>query len=351
MKTEILKIDKNNIDLGKIKFAAKVLESGGLVAFPTETVYGLGANALNEEAVKNIFRAKGRPSDNPLIVHIAGIEQINELVREIPYNAHLLMDRLWPGPITFVLRKSLKVPGIITGGLDTVAVRMPNHPIALALIKESGLPIAAPSANISGKPSPTCARHVIEDLSGKVDVIIDGDFANIGLESTVLDLTLEPNMILRPGGITLEDLKREINNVIIDPAIMEQSDINIPKSPGMKYKHYSPKAEVKIVEGSVEKVINKIHDIINEEKARNKKVGVLATDETESMYKNVEIISLGSRQSPETIAAKLFQSLREFDDKGVDIILAEAFENTGIELAIMNRLSKAAGYNIIRIKN
>jgi L-threonylcarbamoyladenylate synthase len=230
LKTEIIKLDKNNLDMDGIRYAAEVIRQGGLVAFPTETVYGLGANALNEAAVKNIFEAKGRPSDNPLIVHVADTSSVDELVQHIPPNAPALMDRFWPGPLTMIMNKSNIVPQIITAGLNTVAVRIPSHPVALALIREAGLPIAAPSANKSGRPSPTSAKHVIHDLSGKIDVIIDGGFTKVGLESTVLDITVTPPIILRPGFITPMQLKEVLKEVDIDPGLLaKQSKDIIPK--------------------------------------------------------------------------------------------------------------------------
>lgn len=351
MKTEILKIDIDNIDLAKIKYAAQVIEEGGLVAFPTETVYGLGANALNEAAVEKIFQAKGRPSDNPLIVHIADKKSVEKLVLRIPDKAVKLMDNFWPGPLTLVLDKQSIVPKIITAGLDTVAVRVPSHPIALSLIREANLPIAAPSANVSGKPSPTHSQHVINDLKGKVDVIIDGGFSNIGVESTVVDMVVEPPMLLRPGGITLEQLEAVIGRVQIDPAIelKKLDEKTVPKSPGMKYKHYAPKAKVVIVEGEIQNIASKINSLVNEYESKNIKVGILATDETKHLYPENLTVSLGSRVSPETIAANLFNAFRDYDKTDVQIIFAEAIDSSGIGLAIMNRMSKAAGYNIIKV--
>lgn len=351
MKTEILKIDIDNIDEDKIKYAAKVIEQGGLVAFPTETVYGLGANALNEAAVKKIFEAKGRPSDNPLIVHVADKSSVEKLVLQIPDKAVKLMDTFWPGPMTLVMDKQSIVPKIITAGLDTVAVRVPSHPIALALIRAANLPIAAPSANVSGKPSPTHSKHVINDLNGKVDVIIDGGFSNIGVESTVVDMVVDPPMLLRPGGVTLEQLEAVIGEVRIDPALLQKKfdDVTVPKSPGMKYKHYAPKAKVVIVEGEIQKIAFKINQLVREYESKDIKVGILATDETKHLYPENLTVSLGSRLHPETIAANLFNAFRYYDKTDVQTIFAEAVDNSGIGLAIMNRMSKAAGYNIIKV--
>ena len=254
MKTQIIKIDTSTSNWDKqLDQAAEVLRSGGLVAFPTETVYGLGANALDEEAVKSIYRAKGRPSDNPLIVHIADTAAVKDLTDSIPGTAQALMDAFWPGPLTLVMPRSSLVPDIVTAGLDTVAVRMPSHPIASALIKKAGVPVAAPSANSSGRPSPTLARHVIEDMMGKIDVIIDGGNAEVGVESTVLDITVDPPVILRPGGVTLEQLRHVLGNVISDqtPGISDMA--GTPKSPGMKYRHYSPKATMLLIQGDPER--------------------------------------------------------------------------------------------------
>lgn len=351
MKTEILKIDIDNIDMEKIKYAAHIIEKGGIVAFPTETVYGLGANALNEAAVEKIFNAKGRPSDNPLIVHVADKGAVEKLVLKVPDKAVKLMDAFWPGPLTLVMDKQSIIPEIITAGLDTVAVRVPSHPIALALIRAAKLPIAAPSANVSGKPSPTDSKHVINDLNGKVDIIIDGGFSNIGVESTVVDMVVEPPMLLRPGGITLEQLEDVIGHVQIDPTITQKDldGMTIPRSPGMKYKHYAPKAEIVIIEGEVQKIASKINQLVKEYESRNIKVGILATDETKHLYPEKLTISLGSRLSPETIAANLFNAFRNYDKTDVKIIFAEAIDSSGIGLAIMNRMNKAAGYNIIKV--
>lgn len=349
MKTEVLKIDINNIDSQKIEYAAQVIKAGGLVAFPTETVYGLGANALDEKAVSNIFDAKGRPADNPLIVHIAEKSEVRRLVSDIPANALPLMDKFWPGPLTMVMKKSGEIPSIVTAGMDTVAIRMPAHPIALALIRQSGLPIAAPSANTSGRPSPTEASHVIDDLSSKVDIIIDAGHAKVGLESTVLDVLSDPPVILRPGGVTPVQLEELLGKVDIDPAVMAKADGDLkPRSPGMKYTHYSPKADVIIVEGKLEKVVRRINGLLTELEAKNIKAGVLATEQTRNLYNTAEIVCMGDRDKPETIAANLFRSLREFDGMGAQVILAEAVDNAGIGLAVMNRMSKAAGYNIIK---
>lgn len=350
MKTEIIRIDERNIDKSGIRYAAEVLRSGGLVAFPTETVYGLGANALNEEAVRNIFKAKGRPSDNPLIVHIADKRDVDKLVTCVPECAHMLMQKFWPGPITLIMEKSDLVPLSVTAGLNTVGIRMPSNAVAHELIKESGVPIAAPSANTSGRPSPTNAAHVIEDLFGKVDVIIDAGSCSVGVESTVLDITSSPPVILRPGGITLEQLEEVLGQVNLDPAILNEMKKDfVPKAPGMKYKHYSPKGQVIIVEGALDAVVSKINELIAEYSSKGARVGVMATDQTSSGYHGADVISLGDRNNASEIAANLFKVLREFDEKNMEIILAESVSSSGIGLAIMNRLNKAAGYNIIKV--
>jgi L-threonylcarbamoyladenylate synthase len=350
LKTEIIKLDVNNIDKDKLNYAAEVLKDGGLVAFPTETVYGLGANALNESAVKNIFKAKGRPSDNPLIVHVSECKALGNIVHSISEKALILMDKFWPGPLTLVLEKSASVPSIITAGLSTVAVRMPSHPIALGLIAACGLPIAAPSANLSGKSSPTTAEHVITDLSGKVDVIIDAGNSKVGLESTVIDMTIDPPMILRPGGITQAQIETVLKKVIFDPALFNnKNSMSTPKSPGMKYTHYSPKANLIIVDGNLEQVVIKINELKNKYEIDGLNVGILATEQTKTFYSSNEIISMGDRLNPESIASNLFWSFREFDKRNVQVILAEAIDNSGIGLAIMNRMLKAAGHNVIQV--
>lgn len=357
MQTEIIKIDGSVPDWDKqLEHAADVLKAGGLVAFPTETVYGLGANALDENAVKGIYKAKGRPSDNPLIVHIAETGILRTLTGSIPAVASKLTEAFWPGPLTLIFPKSDRIPAIITAGLDTVAIRMPSHPVALELIRKSGVPIAAPSANSSGRPSPTLARHVVEDLSGKVDIILDGGNAMVGLESTVLDITTDPPVILRPGGITEEQLRVVLGEVRTDPAILSGrvSSSAPPRSPGMKYRHYAPKAALLLVQGKSDSVVSEICRRASLYINEGTSVGILATDETKAQYApslqlSCRILSLGSRRRPESMAANLFRCLREFDEKTVEFILAEMPESDGIGQAITNRLMKAAGGNIIRV--
>lgn len=349
MKTEILKINYESPEIDKINFAAEVLKNGGIVAFPTETVYGLGANALDEGSVKKIFEAKGRPSDNPLIVHISRFDDIFSLVKEVPKRAEEIIEKFCPGPLTIILDKSDSVPLVTSGGLNTVAIRIPNNKIALELIKMAGVPIAAPSANISGSPSPTCAEHVIHDLNGRVDIIIDGGCSSIGLESTVLDLSRDIPMILRPGGVTLEQLKDALSDVCIDPAILERNENIIARAPGMKYRHYAPKAKVIIIDGNMQDVVLKINTLLKEYAKDGIRAGVMATEQTKDSYKFGQVISLGDRNRIDEIASKLFTVLRDFDIIGVEVVLAESIENSGVGLAVMNRLAKAAGYNIIRV--
>ncbi|NJD99763.1 threonylcarbamoyl-AMP synthase [Thermococcus sp. LS1] len=330
---------RDGMDDRKIKIAARFILEGKLVAFPTETVYGLGADALNEEAVRRIFKAKGRPADNPLIVHIADFDDLKKLAREIPDEARLLAEKFWPGPLTVVLPKKEEVPTVTTGGLDTVAVRMPAHPIALALIRAS-TPIAAPSANISGKPSPTLAEHVIDDFYGKIECIIDGGETKIGVESTVIDLSSEKPTLLRPGGLPLEEIEKVIGEVEIHPAVRGKL-VDVARSPGMKYKHYSPNAQVIVVEGPRENVRKKIEELVNEYRKKGLRVGVMATEQ----YDADEFFHLGT--SEEEVARNLFRALRELDKRGVDIIIAEGIEERGLGFAVMNRLRKAAGYRIV----
>jgi len=356
LKTELIKIDVNAPDWDKhLDHAAEVLRAGGLVAFPTETVYGLGANALDANAVEGIYKAKGRPSDNPLIVHIAEIEALQSLVASIPATAPKLMEAYWPGPLTLVMPKSDKIPSIITAGLDTVAIRMPSHPIALALIRKAGIPVAAPSANSSGRPSPTLSKHVMEDLNGKVDIIIDGGSSRVGVESTVLDLTTEPPMILRPGGITREQLQKILGVVNTDPSLTKGlAGSIVPRSPGMKYRHYAPKAALLLVQGPYEQVVSEIGRRAALYIREGTVIGILTTNETTAFYEpslhtTCRVLSLGSKLQPETLASNLFRCLREFDEKAVDVILAEAPDIDGIGTAVMNRLVKAAGGNIIKV--
>lgn len=335
-----------------MKEAARILQAGGLVAFPTETVYGLGANGLDFQAAKKIYEAKGRPSDNPLILHIADIEDLPGIVKEIPEAAVRLAERFWPGPLTMIFPKADCVPYGTTGGLDTVAVRMPSHPAALELIRAAGVPIAAPSANTSGRPSPTEAAHVREDMDGRIDCILDGGAVGIGLESTIVDLTGPVPVMLRPGYITREMLEEVVGTVEVDPVILaERPDPELkPKAPGMKYRHYAPKADMLICEGKEEAVVAYINQRILADRAAGKRVGVLATDRTCTRYEADLILSVGDRDQEETIAHNLFHVLREFDESEVDMIYSECFEQEKLGMAIMNRLMKAAGYRRIQVE-
>lgn len=350
MNTTCIKVDPLQPDEGVLLTASRLLKEGKLVAFPTETVYGLGANALDPEAAEKTYQAKGRPSDNPLIVHISDFKDIALLVEEIPTALAELARVFWPGPLTVICRKSDVIPSGVTGGLDTVAIRMPNHPIALALIRLSGGYISAPSANSSGRPSPTKASHVMTDLNGKIEMVIDGGEVEIGLESTILDMTVVPPRILRPGAITREMLENVLGEVEVDKALVGDSKAP-PKAPGMKYRHYSPKAPLFLISGDKEQIPLAINRLIQEGLQLGKKVGVLATEETKNFYQSCVIRSLGSEKSVETIAHNLYNSLREFDEKDVDIIFGETFYVEGLFSAIMNRLQKAASHRNIEASN
>lgn len=374
IKTIIYDIDPNDIDMNKIKICSKVLANGGTVAFPTETVYGVGANALNPQAVKKIYTAKGRPADNPLIVHISDVKSLYVLVDEVSRATEDLISAFWPGPLTLILKKSKAVPDTITAGLDTVAIRLPMHPIAINLIKEAGIPIAAPSANISGKPSPTRGKHVVDDLFGRVDIIINGGNCEVGLESTVLDMSTNQPTILRPGAVTKkmieEILGKEIN---FHETNLGNFEGEIPKAPGMKYIHYAPKAEVIIYRGEIDEVTRRMELDLERYVNLGKRVGIICTESRkraegdgsclafrgnlfsqktkQEPHPLASVKSMGVRGEYKTIAANIFRILREFDDEEVDIILTEAVEETELGQAIMNRLIKAAGYNIVEVSN
>lgn len=351
MNTRIVKIEEPRLSQNELSEAAEILRLGGLVAFPTETVYGLGANALDASAAKKIYEAKGRPSDNPLIVHISELKDIEILAKDIPQKAYQLAEVFWPGPLTMILKKKDCVPNGTTGGLDTVAIRMPANEIARTLIATSGVYIAAPSANVSGKPSPTKAEHVITDMDGKVDMIIDGGFATLGLESTIVDLSGGSPVILRPGCITKSMLESVIGPVGVDPAVLNKHpDKNmIPKAPGMKYRHYAPEGELTIFEGDTETVIDTINQKAKEKQESGKRVGVIATDETKSLYRYGEVKTIGSRKEEASIAAGLYAILREFDELHTEYIYSECFAENSLGHAIMNRLLKAAGYRIVKV--
>jgi L-threonylcarbamoyladenylate synthase len=342
--TVIIKIDPLNIEKEKLKEAAEVIKRGGLVAFPTETVYGLGANALNANAVKKIYEVKNRPIDNPLIIHIENINQLFEIATEVSDEVLEISRKVWPGPLTFILRRNPKVPLITTGGKDTVAVRMPAHPIALNLIKESEVPIAAPSANLSGRPSPTKAEHVIKDLYGKVEVIIDGGETFFGVESTILDLTKKPPVLLRPGPFTVEELEKIFGKIIVPEEVKGFREFSISLAPGMKYKHYSPLTPLILVENK--RLLNKVIEILT---SKGKKVAVLCSRElAKNVSNNVELIILGSEENLYEIAKNLFDSFRKLDELNVDVGIMQGFSERGIGLAIMNRSRKASGYKIVK---
>ena len=379
--------DRNHIKDEELKEAASILRSGGLVAFPTETVYGLGGNALDEDAARKIYAAKGRPSDNPLIAHVSCVEEVEPLVKEIPEAGRKLMEAFWPGPLTMIFPKSEKVPYGTTGGLDTVAIRMPDDPVANRLIALAGVPVAAPSANTSGRPSPTTADHVWQDMNGRVEMIIDGGPVGIGVESTIVDVSSAVPSVLRPGAITMEMLAEVLGEVSVDPAILGPLSADVrPKAPGMKYKHYAPKADLTLVEpgtgteresgaeqvtGAEQKtgadrntgadpetgldetqlqaMICKVRELSREKIEAGYKVGVICTDESRGCYTDGEVRSIGARKSQASVAHNLYALLREFDDLGVDYIFSESFPKDHLGQAIMNRLSKAAGYKIVKV--
>ena len=352
METEVVIIEEKNIDDAakeNLKKAGQIIKDGGLVAFPTETVYGLGGDALNLKSSQKIYAAKGRPSDNPLIVHVAEFEDLTRIVSSVPDSAKKLAEAFWPGPLTMIMNKNDKVPYETTGGLDTVAIRMPNNQIALELIRQSGGYIAAPSANTSGRPSPTLARYCVEDLSGKIEMIIDGGQVGIGIESTIVDLTCEVPMILRPGYITADMLKEVLGEISIDRTIIDSSSTQKPKAPGMKYRHYAPKGELTIVQGSQDSVVSYINEVTKTSMEQGKRVGIIGTDATKDLYKATIVKSVGTRDDESTIAHELFKVLREFDDENVDIMFSESFDDSGIGQAIMNRLLKAAGHHVITV--
>lgn len=349
METKIYQLDPQNIDFSIINEAASIIKSGGLVAFPTETVYGLGADANSPDASAKIYAAKGRPSDNPLIVHISCDKELYCVAEEIPPQCKKLADAFWPGPITMIVKKGASIPHTTTGGLDTVAVRMPAHPVALELIRQSGCPIAAPSANTSGRPSPTLASHVAKDLDGKIPLILDGGEVGIGIESTIVDLTEETPTILRPGFITEEMICSVIGPVRTDPGILLKDDAVKPKAPGMKYRHYAPEADLFIVDGKEADVIRAINQFTEEIQQKGKRVGILGTDKTCGAYRGNVFRSMGTRGDDEGIARHLYRALREFDEERVDVIYSECFAAPGLGQAVMNRLLKAAGNRILKV--
>ena len=331
------------------KAAAKLLQQGKLVAFPTETVYGLGANAWDEKAVEKIFFAKGRPADNPLIVHISGPRQLEALADPIPAEAWLLAERFWPGPLTLVLPKKTQVPDVVTGGLKTVAVRIPRHPVALALLQEADLPLAAPSANLSGRPSPTTAEHVLTDLAGRIEAVVDGGPCEVGLESTVLDLSRETPQILRPGAVTAQEISELLGQNCVLTRWQEESGAK-PPSPGLKYLHYAPQAPLYLLRGEPQRLVSGLQKEQQKWEAAGNKTGLLVSAETAPFLQSDYLLVLGSRTDPAGMAARLYDALRRFDRLGVDVILAEGYPATGVGLALMNRLQKAAGGRVIDLE-
>ena len=349
MNTKIERVNPEQIDETIMEEAGRLIAEGELVAFPTETVYGLGGDALHPEAARKIYAAKGRPSDNPLIVHIADFSDMERVAREVPEAARKLAGAFWPGPLTMILPKSDAVPYETTGGLDTVAIRMPSHPAAQKLIEYSGGYIAAPSANTSGKPSPTVAKYVVEDMMGRIDAIIDGGEVGIGLESTIIDLTVSPPQILRPGYITREKLSAVLGTVDTDATILRADSGQAPKAPGMKYRHYAPRGELTIVEGTPEQVREYINREAAADHTAGEKTGIIGTEEMLSGYIADVVKSVGSRKDEGSIARHLYTILREFDDEGVTKIYSEGFSTDGFGQAIMNRLLKAAGHKVVKL--
>lgn len=354
METQIVKIDSQTDIFSKqeevaLKEAGAILRRGGLVAFPTETVYGLGGDALNRESSRKIYAAKGRPSDNPLIVHIAKVEALSYIAQNVDETVLKIAEAFWPGPLTIILPKKDVVPPETTGGLQTVAVRLPSCPAARKMITYAGGYVAAPSANVSGRPSPTVAKYVIEDMNGRVDMIIDGGEVGIGLESTILDLTVTPPQILRPGYITREMLHEVLGNVEVDKTILDNSTGQAPKAPGMKYRHYAPKGELTIVTGTGEDVVAYINEQTAHYAQEGKKTGIITTGESVDKYHAGIVKSLGSRTDEKSIAKNLYRVLREFDDEDVEVIYSEAFQDGGMGQAIMNRLLKAAGHKVVNM--
>lgn len=348
---KVVRMTEDRIDDGALREAGEILQAGGLVAFPTETVYGLGGNALDPEASRKIYAAKGRPSDNPLIVHIADLESLGRIAKNVPEKARKMAEAFWPGPLTMIFEKTDEVPLETTGGLFTVAVRFPSNKIAMHLIRFAGGYIAAPSANTSGRPSPTLAEHVEEDLGDQIDMIIDGGQVDIGLESTIIDFTVDPPSILRPGYINQTMAESIVGPVGVDPGILPENSGIRPKAPGMKYRHYAPKADLTIVEGKPEEVQQAIRKLVRENTEAGKKTGVICTDESRDAYTEGDVHDIGSRLDEESIARHLYEILRDFDEEHVDLIYSESFDTPEMGAAIMNRLMKAAGHKVRRAED
>lgn len=346
METKVLHINDEK-DREKIQEAARLLREGELVIFPTETVYGLGGNGLDEGAVDKIFRAKGRPKDNPLILHVADPEQVLDLVKVIPPKGKDCMDVFWPGPLTLIFERSEKVSDSVTAGANTVAIRMPSHPIAHAILEAAAVPVAAPSANTSGRPSPTRLAHVLEDMDGKVPLIVDSGDANVGIESTVLDVTVDPPMIYRPGGVTKEDLEAIIGEVAVDETTIDVDNDAVPKSPGQKYRHYAPKGDATLFAGDLKNIAKEINRRVKEADP-GKRTAVLCTTETKDLYEGMDLlVDMGSRRQLEAVAHNLFESLRRCDEEDIDLLFVEGFDFRGLGVGIMNRLLKACGGKVV----
>lgn len=354
MDTKVVRLEGGDRDEDALREAGEILKAGGLVAFPTETVYGLGGDALNPESSKKIYAAKGRPSDNPLIVHIWRTEDLARVAREVPEEAKKLAEAFWPGPLTMILPKSDLVPKETTGGLDTVAVRLPSHKGARKMIECAGGFVAAPSANLSGRPSPTTAKYVVEDMMGRIDMILDDGEVGIGLESTIVDLTVSPPQILRPGFITAQMLKEVLGAVENDATLFSTANGQAPRAPGMKYRHYAPKGDLAIVCGEKDKVVNFVNERTAKARLTGEKTGVIAAADTTGSYVADVVKTIGDRRDEEVIARRLYGILREFDDENVTRIYSESFgdeegHGTGLGQAIMNRLLKAAGHQVIKV--
>ncbi|MBZ0296546.1 MAG: threonylcarbamoyl-AMP synthase [Anaerolineae bacterium] len=351
--TRLIAIDAEHPDPETIQLAAEQVQKGGLVAFPTETVYGLGANALDASAIGKIYSAKGRPSNNPLIAHIATLEQIEQVAVDIPETAYQLAAYFWPGPLTLVLPRHERVPDVASAGRDTVAVRFPAHPVARALIKAAGVPIVAPSANRFTRPSATTAQHVLADLNGRVDIILDGGPTHIGVESTVLDLTAPTPIVLRPGGVTLEALQTVLPEILAPAQHVPMDDAEArPASPGMLIKHYSPNAEVLVFDGEAEAVTRRMRETASQRMADGQRVGLLLTDEDRPAFADLPVVvqPLGAAHDLAHIAQQLFAGLRALDAQQVDVILARQFPAEGMGRAIADRLLRAAEGRVIEVE-
>lgn len=345
MKTEVFQITDPAAQRDQVCAAAEILRGGGLVGIPTETVYGLGANGLNESAVRAIFEAKGRPQDNPLILHVGGADWLERFCRDIPAAAYTLAERFWPGPLTMILKRRENVPNVTTGGLDTVGMRCPDHPVTLAIIEAAGVPIAAPSGNLSGRPSPTCARHMIEDMEGHIDGIVDGGACGVGVESTIIDLTVAPPRLLRPGGLPLEELQAVLGEIAVDKAALEPlAEGEKPRAPGMKYRHYAPKSPVTVVTGESEKTAAYIRE------RAGARTGVICFEEYRELFDGCVVESIGPARDKAEQARRIFDALRAFDETDVAAIYAQCPNDEGLGLAIANRLKKAAGFQIVELK-